>query len=338
MKEIECLIKNTINIDDKLFYVIKENLGTEEHFVPANQIELFQGFDYRKKYTFYKEFNQKYNRTYLTIIHPKYKIDSIHNFEITNQFMSEGKLYFELKSDYLKPLTVRALDYQKDASIIKCKVAGYKRGFPKLKNVDTANNFWTIDETYLFQIDKFSSFENKFGNQYQSLILKTKKGEEIQIKAGLWHNKKLWTYDDINCKVIGIQPNGLPKLIINDKRHPLYKVGDKGEFKIESFSNKNSRNGSTIKVINLTDSENLEYDVLAFPNQESKLQIGSVIKCVITDIMHKVHLRQLEMDDPFYFSFEEIIDDNKLKSKYFDPFLNDENIKLNDQYSSKSGF
>ena len=52
MKEIECLIKNTIKIDDKLFYVVKEKLGTEEHFVPINQIELFQGFDYKTKYTF----------------------------------------------------------------------------------------------------------------------------------------------------------------------------------------------------------------------------------------------------------------------------------------------
>ncbi|MDA9264447.1 hypothetical protein N9P71_06260, partial [Saprospiraceae bacterium] len=258
MKEIECLIKDKVNSDDKLFYVVKEKLGTEEHFVPINQIELFEGFDYRKVYTFFKEFNSKHNRTYLNIIHPKYKIDSVHDFEITNRYMSEGKLYFELESDYLKPLTVSAWDYQKDASIVKCKVTGYKRGYPRLKNVDYANSFWTIDETYLFQIDRFSSFENKHGNHFKSLIIKTEEGKEIEIKAGLWHNKKLWTYDDINCKVVGIQPNGLPRLMINDKRHPLYKVGDKREFIIEGFSDKNVRNNSTIKVINLKDAEKLE--------------------------------------------------------------------------------
>ncbi len=338
MKEIECLIKNTINIDDKLFYVVKEKLGTEEHFVPINQIELFQGFDYKTKYTFYKEFNPNHNKTYLSIIHPKYTLGSTHNFEITNQIINNEIRYFELKSDYLKPLTVRAFDWQNETNIIKCKVVGYKRGVPKLRNVDTSSKLWEIDETYLFQIHQFSSFENRLGNKIESVILKTKEGEEIEIKAGFWHNKELWTFDDISCKVVGIQSNGLPKLIINDKRHPLYKVGDKGEFKIESFSNKTLRNGSSTKVINLTDSENLEYEVIAFPNQESKLQIGSVIKCEIIDISYRVHLKQVEIDDPFYFLFEEIIDDNNLKRKYFDPYLNDENIKLNGQYSSRSGF
>jgi predicted RNA-binding protein with RPS1 domain len=338
MKEIECLIKNTINIDDKLFYVVKEKLGTEEHFVPINQIELFQGFDYKTKYFFFKEFNPNHNKTYLSIIHPKYTLGSTHDFEVTNQIINNEIRYFELKSDYLKPLTVKAFDWQNETNIIKCKVVGYKRGAPKLRNVDTSNKLWEIDETYLFQIHQFSSFENRFGNKIESVILKTKEDEEIEIKAGFWHNKKLWSYDDINCKVVGIQSNGLPKLIINDKRHPLYNIGDKGEFKIKGFSNKTLRNGSTTQVINLTDSENLEYEVLAFPNQESKLQIGSVIKCEIIDISYRVHLKQVEVDDPFYFSFEEIIDNSNLKKKYFDPFLNDENIKLNNQYSSRSGF
>jgi hypothetical protein len=76
-------------------------------------------------------------------------------------------------------------------------------------------------------------------------------------------------------------------------------------FEIYGFSEKINRNtDSKIKVINLKDSYNCEYDVIALPNQENKLIIGNSIECKIEKITFKLHLRQVNIDDPFFYSFE----------------------------------
>ena len=134
MNEICCLIKNETTVDDKNFYIIQESDSKKEHLIPINQIHTFKNIKPFRKYNFLKEYNPNHNKTYLSIIHPDFKIGQEKDLKIIGSFEIEEKTYFELESDYEKPLTVKALNWQDNLQKIKCKVVGYKKGRPRLKN------------------------------------------------------------------------------------------------------------------------------------------------------------------------------------------------------------
>lgn len=342
MNEICCLIKNETTVDNKNFYVIQESESKKEHLIPINQIHTFKNIKPYKKYDFLKEYNPNHNKTYLSIIHPDFKIGQERNLKIINSFEIEGKTYFELESDYEKPLTVRALNWQDNLDKVKCKVVGYKRGRPKLKNIQTSNSEWNIGDVIPFGIKEFSQFTDNSDNIIDCVVLEIPNSSEtINIRTQNWQNPKDWTFKNINCKVIGILGNGLPKLITYDTRHPLYVVGETYTFNVTGFTDKTSYKGFNYKVINLTDKLNNSLEVLAIPNQENKIQIGETIECKIDNINTRVHLKQVNSKDPFFYEFDEIIKDESLKKKYFLKYLetDDEyNLKLKSQYEQESGF
>ena len=136
MNEICCLIKNEKTVDDKSFYVIQESKSKKEHLIPTSQIQKFKNIKPFKKYDFLKEYNQYDNRTYLYIIHPDFKIGTEIELKIISTIEIEGNTYFELESDYQRPITVRASNWQEDLDKVKCKVVGYRRGRPRLKNIE----------------------------------------------------------------------------------------------------------------------------------------------------------------------------------------------------------
>ena len=341
MNEIKCLIKTTTYINDKEFYIVQEQSSKEEHYIPSNQIKIFENISLNQNYDFIKEFNPTLNKTFLTIIHPEYRIGQVVVFDIEKKVKINDRIYFYLKSEYNRTLSIEAFNWQEKLEKIKCKIVGYKRGFPVLKNIDTSNSNWTFGDNKTFKIKDYGKIQNKKNEDIDAIIIEDNNGNELTIRAGKWHKKSLWKYEDITCKVIGVAWNGLPKLIINDNRHPLYNVGEKHKFKIKNFEDKTLFNGVKIKVINLSDSVGEKYEVKALPNQENKLKINDEIECEIIDINTRIHLKQVNIDDPFYYNYNEILDNKELKEKYFDKYLNDEdeyNSRLKSQYIQRSGF
>lgn len=342
MNELSCLIKEETTIEDKVFYIIQENETKKEHLIPKNQIQTFENIKPFNKYDFLKEFNSNHNRTYLSIIHPDFKLGQERDLRILNTLEIEGNTYFELESDYYTPLTVRALSWQGEFKKIKCKVVGYKRGRPRLKNIETGNSIWNIGEVIPFKIKGYSQFKDKSANIIDSVILQIpNSSEEIEIRTQHWQNRNDWTFKDINCKIIGILSNDMPKLITYDSRHPNYKIGETYDFIVSCFLDKKSYKGFNYKVINLTDKFNNSYEVLAIPNQENKIKKDEVIQCIVDNINTRLHLKQVNSEDPFFYEFDEIVTNETLKKKYFLKYLDKEdefNLKLKSQYEQKSGF
>lgn len=342
MNEISCLIKEETTLEDKKFYIIQESETKKEHLIPINQIQTFKGIKLFRKYDFLKEFNPSHNKTYLSIVHPDFKIGQERDLKIINAIEIEKKLYFELDSDYQKPLIVKAFDWQENLEKIKCKVVGYKRGRPKLKNIETSNNYWNLEDIISFNIKEFSQFIDKSGNVIDSVVLEIPNSNQtIDIRTQHWQNQNDWSFKDIYCKVIGILGNGLPKLITYDTRHPHYQIGQIYDFTVKGFTDKSSYKGFNYKVINLTDKFNDLYEVLAIPNQENKIKNREIIECKVDNINTRLHLKQVNSKDPFFYKFDEIIADVSLKRKYFLKYLDKDdefNLKLKSQYEQKSGF
>lgn len=341
MSEINCLLKEKTFIEDKEFYIVQEIVSKEEHFIPVDQIDIFSNIIINKTYQFVKEFNINQNKAYLSIIHPKYKLSEEINFNIIGKQIFDDKIYFKLESEYQDVLTVRAFKWQENFKNIKCKVVGYKRGKPVLKNIDTTNKEWAIGEIKSFIITGYGKYIDNKGNEVDCIKLKIGENNDLDVRAGKWHKLNLWNFKDVKCKIVSILQNGKPKLIINDDRHPYYKKGETYKFLIKGFQDKISYAGSNYKIIILSDKFDDIHEVFAIPNQENKLKIGQEIECEISEINSKLHLRQINSEDPFYFDFEEIIEDGEIKNKYFSKYLNDDdefNLKLKSQYEQKSAF
>lgn len=342
MNEISCLIKEETTIEDKTFYIIQESESKKEHLIPKNQIQVFKNIESYKKFDFLKEFNSNHNKTYLSITHPEFKIGQVKDLKIKDIIEIEERKYFQIESDFIVPLTLKAFEWQTDLKTVRCKVVGYKRGRPILKNVQVSNKIWTIDEVYEFKIIKFGKLKDKAENEFECVELEIKNTEDtIQVRTQPWQNTKDWKFDSINCKVIGIYPNGTPKLITFDSRHPHYLIGKTYDFNVEGFKDKTSYKGFDYKVILLSDNFKNFYEVLAIPNQENRLEIGEVISCNVVNINTRLHLKQVDSKDPFFYEFETIIKNDLLKKKFFTNYLNDNdeyNLKLKSQYEQKSGF
>lgn len=342
MNEICCLIKNETTVDDNNFYIIQESDSKKEHLIPINQIHTFKNIKPFRKYNFLKEYNPNHNKTYLSIIHPDFKIGQEKDLKIIGSFEIDEKTYFELESDFESPLTVRAFNWQKNLQKVKCKVVGYRRGRPRLKNIETGNSEWEIGEVRPFAIKEYSQFRDRKNNEVDCVILEIPNSDEtISLRTLSWQNSKDWLYKNIHCKIVGILGNGLPKLIAFDSRHPYYSVSQTYEFRVTGFTDKITRSGNKLKIINLTDEYSNFLEVVAIPNQENKIKIDEKIVCKVDAINTRIHLRQVNIKDPFFYEFDEIVKDESLKKKYFLKYLekDDEyNLKLKSQYEQESGF
>lgn len=342
MKKIKCSIKDIFSIEERRYYKLYNIENNEEHIIPAEQVELFNEFNPKNNYDFIAEYNSFDSKTYLSIIHPQYPLNSIIKFKVFRIENVEDRNFFLLESDYLEYLKVPCFNNQEEIKSISCKVTYYKKGKPILRNVDTSNSKWTLDNIYSFKVVGESEIYDRKGVRHAALELIVSDNKTIKIKVRPWQQKKHWNFPDINCKVIGVQSDGQPKLITFDSRHPYHKIGEKSLFTIEQFDTKKDRHGNEYSIISLKDNKSLKYEVYALPNQEKKLTVGERISCLVEDISFKVKLKQVNFQDPFYFSYESIDSDNQSYQNYFKPYLENENlpahVQLKTQYSEKSGF
>jgi DNA-directed RNA polymerase subunit E'/Rpb7 len=342
MKKITCYIKYVFSIEERRYYRLSNIENNEEHIIPVGQVELFNEFNPKNNYDFIAEYNSFDFKTYLSIIHPKYPLNSIIKFKVLRIENIEDKNFFILESDYLEYLKVPCYNNQEEFKSISCKVTYYKMGKPILRNVDTSNSKWTLDNIYSFKVVGESEIFDRKGVRYYALELIVSDNKTIKIKVRPWQQKTHWTFPDINCKVIGVQSDGLPKLIAFDSRHPYHKIGNKSSFTIEQFVSKKDRYSNEHSIISLKDDHSLKYEVYALPNQEKKLKVGEKISCLVEDISFNVKLKQVNFQDPFYFSYESIDSDSQSYQNYFKPYLENEDLpahgQLKTQYSQKSGF
>lgn len=341
MNEIECTIKDFKNIDGKEFIVIQDNFSQEEFSIPLSQSLYPERIKINQTRTFIKEYNTIHGKSFFYLVEPEYKIGTELYFEIVKEFESDGNRYFELKSAFNIPLTVRAHLWQERISTVHCRIVDYRRGRPKLKNIDNNNKQWRVGESHLFDIKGFTTFIDLKGNSFDALIIKFENSNQFTVRAGKWHKKGIWKFENVRCKIVGISREGLPKLAIDDDRHPNYKIGDIRQFEITGFGKKPLPTGGEFSVIFLRDKVGLNYEVGALPNQDKTLSIGTFINCEVLKITTNLNLSQVNAEDPFFVHFDAIIKDSSLRRKYFDNFLNaqdDTSIRLQIQYKQKSAF
>lgn len=341
MNIITCSFKDNIAVDNKEYYRLINTKNNEEHLIPASQIEIFKELDFTSEYSFIAEYNYRTSKTFLSIIHPSYPINSVITLPITGIECFEEKKQFLLKSDYYKPLKVICFNNQENFKTVSCKVIGYKRGIPILRNVDTRNSRWKLDEIYSFKINSITQIIDKKNVSHTGLDIKIDESNNLKIKVQGWQKPPHWKANDIKCKVIGINKDGLPKLISYDSRHPYHTIGKKSTFYVKDFFTKKNRFGNEISLIEVEDENQLSYEVFAVPNQDIKLNIGDPITCLVEDFSFKVKLKQVDFEDPFFYEFEEIDQDPEFYQKYFKPYLNKDtstSTQLQEQYNQHSGF
>lgn len=330
------------------YFIISENGTKKEYLLPKTQV--FWELKIYNTYEFFIEFTQNSEKEYINVINPDFPIGKELIFDIKGLEIINGKTKFKVELFKNKFCYVNILENQNhNLKSVKCKILKYSRGLPVLKNIEFSNEYFKLDEVYEFEIKEFSkSISKKTGEEIECIVLSHKDlNQNITIKALSWFTKKLWTQNKLNCKVIGYENDFVPKLLINDTRHPYFKIGDIIELEIENFEIKtNSKTNQDFYIINCFDFNNEKHQVPAIPNQERRCKKGDMIKCEIRDITHKLILIQVDIDDPYFYKFEEICNNQDFFKKYFKEnsiFSQNDNLefwyqKLKHQYDSRHGF
>lgn len=144
MNIIPCIIKGKLELENGDFYVIEEIVNQNQYYIPSKQIDIISGIKNNSTYNFYIDNNNAEGKPFLNLIHPKYEIGSQHKLTIVDKKTINEKEYFEIKSDYLIPIYIKALPWQNDFREVLCKVRSYKRGIPQFENIDTSHLQWKI--------------------------------------------------------------------------------------------------------------------------------------------------------------------------------------------------
>lgn len=294
MIEVYCKLIKTIKIEKTDYYVFFNIENKEENLIPCNIIDEFIDVDFTKPQLFLRE--NINGKIFIRFIHPDYKIGNIIRLPIIERF--ENK--YLLESKYFKQLTVDSFIWQKDFYDVECKIVGYKGNKPVLRNIDTRNSKWKINENYILKILDYSSIFNKKDEKINTIVVDCT-GTPVNVIASDWHSKELWKHNDIECKVIGISKDGTPKLLINDSRHPVFKIGKEYSFKIIDLIVKKLKSGTNIKVFKLKGLDGLIYEIQAFTDLEEKFKIGDEIECEVSGINTTVYLRHIFKKDQYFY-------------------------------------
>lgn len=339
MKEITCEIKERINLENKDFFVVKDLLNDDEHLIPVNQMNDIVDVKIGDSLNFIKESNSKQDKTFLSVVNPNYKIGSSYIFDVVGIKKEAKRSYFILKYKDGLDLTVSVLPNQEKLKKVNCIIMGYRKGIPVLRNVDLTNSEWEINSNRKFKVLGFGTVKGRKDNIINTVIIEVAKNTSLHVRAYKWHTEKIWHFKDLSCKIIGVLKDGLPKVIIDDERHPIYELGKVYEFKILGFSKRTTViSQELITVVDLIDDFETTYEVFAYPNQEEKCKKGDCITCKIEKVSTQLHLRQIN-NDPFFVTFEEIVKDKRKKYDYFDKYLDNSNaFYLKSQYDSRSAF
>lgn len=345
MNRFKGKIIESLFVNEKEFIKVIDEEEGNEYKLPKSQI-LFPVREGRK-YDFFVEYNEKFQKEFISIMHPDFLVGDEADYEIESISDDEFNRYFILKSDFKIPIKVPKLKHQNEKKRkVRCRILRYKMGEPILRNIDFQNDNFRINEKYKFNIVEFSHFFDRKGNKVYALVINSELlNDSLSVRSYDWHKEGIWQFKDIECEVIGFDTNSDPKLKIIDSRHPYYSIGNKSKFKVEEIVKRTNFNtGRPYFVLAVCDEFDFRYEVSALPNQERRVQVGDEIECEVKGIDTKVRLGQVNIEDPFFYRFEEIVDDVYFKKNYFSRFFDDNHIQdeyieqFKTQYKSSQGF
>ncbi|WP_316819235.1 RNA-binding domain-containing protein [Pedobacter nyackensis] len=341
LEKIYCVVEDTCSGVNELLE-LREVDTKYEYRLPINQVhnaKLIKG----QTYEFYKEHNGLGQGPKISFIQPGFEIGQTKELVIKETLNLNNGKFFILENDLGLDLKVKSLSFQSQHRTIKCQVINYRFGKPILNNIDFDNHHYLLDNDYLFDIVTFGTFIDKKGLSVNTVILKDRNDNEIQVRAKKWQTEKLWKYKNLKCKISGYFQGEIPKVHNIDERHPYFEVGDIIKFEVTGFKERKIEGEPIIRLITLKDKYNYSHEVILLPHQVEKLKIGEHIDCRVERISHHVHLKQVIHDDPYFYDFKNIIQNSNHQKKYFSPQFelqtNDVNtLQMRGQYESRSGF
>lgn len=202
---------------------------------------------------------------------------------------------------------------------------------------------FSVGSEYELKLIRTEKKTDAKGKTYSIGIVADENGNEYSVLTHSWQNTDLWKFKTLICKVETILSNSYPRLINIDNRHPIFKIGQDYEFKFIGIKEKHTING-VFEVFELLGLDNCIHEVSMLPGQNFLKPDLKIIKCRITDIRFRLHLSQVDIQDPFFVPFESIESNHELQNKYFLSVTNNKEhynrnyIQLKDQYNSRSAF
>ncbi|GEP51273.1 hypothetical protein FNO01nite_19450 [Flavobacterium noncentrifugens] len=269
-----------------------------------------------------------------------FEIGTLSEYKILKKERFNDLLFFYIETPFGE-IKIKGFDWQENQATLICKIIRHIKQYPILENSDLRNNYYQLNQIFSFDIKDFGYFIDKREEKCNSIIVADIHFNEIEIRAKEWQTKSLWKFKDLNCKVIGLRADGIVKLENMDERHPIYEKGKSYKFEITG-SKEYQKDDRLFKVILLIDKYGFTYEVPAYRTSIINLKITEQISCIVDKVTFKVFLNQEISDDPYFFEFNEIIDNHHYYKSYFLPKLldsEDKNCKqMKSQYDEKSGF
>jgi DNA-directed RNA polymerase subunit E'/Rpb7 len=329
--------------DESGFLELRELETSNQYRLPIKQIyktKIVEG----ETYSFYKELDRDDSGLKLSYIQPGFEIGQTKVFSIEDELHLPTGRYFQLQNELGLNLRVKAFEFQSNFKSVKCQVVGYRFGIPRLNNIDYDCHPCKLDHEYFFQIVKFDTDKDRKDQEVATIILSSEQNTNLVVRAKQWQTRELWKFDNIKCKVSGYSRGDIPKLQNIDERHPVFKVGQTINVEVVGFK-KRLIEGSdrSIRIIDVKDIYNCKHETPLLSHQVDKLSVGDFIDCRIDRITHRLHLKQVLHEDPYFFEFSEIVENRTLEKRYFTSQLELETVDVNilqmrAQFESRSGF
>ena len=204
----------------------------------------------------------------------------------------------------------------------------------------TKNNHYEVGLQYDFKIISIDLESNKKGDLISKIKLEDLDKNQITVPGLKWQKKDIWKFTSLKCEVESIL-NGIPRLLNKDFRHPLFEIGKEYEFKVIEQKTKETDNG-LFNVFILNGIDDCLHEVNMLPGQKINNVKIEKITCLVKNISYRLHLYQVNIKDPFFLTFDKIVNNKELEQKYFLNILNisdnanQDIVHLVEQYNSKS--
>ena len=317
MIETVCKILERIDIEGKEYFKLLDSRTKEDYVIPLNQLfndNLFIGSEYK----FYKHYNSKLQRYFLTQQHPFYKLNSDYEFKIVQQELNDDSKIeaFIVEANDRTQIRVRAQSWQQDVwskESLNCHVIAFSKKGLVLRNSDFSNLPYNIGSVYEFRVKGFGEFKNNKNITVPSVILEHFDGSELSVTAFKWQNEKNWRFETLFCEVLRYNSLGKPHLENVDERHPIFEVGEKYDFEVTNLKTKLDLNtNKQYNIIELKGLDGCKHETNALPGQMRTLKVGENVQCIIKGIGYNLWLNQTNIKDPYFVTIDEIVK-NKAK-------------------------
>lgn len=205
------------------------------------------------------------------------------------------------------------------------------------------HRYYECNKIYEFKIDKFATQLNKKKEAIPIILVEDIDKNIIKVLALKWQKEEIWNFNTLMCEVEKFWDNGIPKLINKDFRHPFYTINEEYEFKIIGEKSKITDNG-TINLFELQGEDNCIHEVSVFPGQKFNQYELEKVQCKVLNITTHLRLSQRNIKDPFYVTFDKIVNDKYLENYYFVNLLeeikstNKDAAQTLEQYNEKRAF